>query len=53
VHGAKAVLPSEVRYNAPQVAAYVESDLTAALHDDVDALDEARNITLARTPVYQ
>jgi hypothetical protein len=53
VHGAEAVLPLEVRYNAPRVAAYVDSDSIATLQDDVDALDEARDIALARTAVYQ
>jgi hypothetical protein len=53
VHGAEAVLPSDVRHNAPRVAAYVEADSVAALEDDVDALDEARDIALAHSAVYQ
>jgi hypothetical protein len=53
VHGAEAVLPWLVRYNAPRVVAYVDADSMAALQDDVDALDEARNVALARVAVYQ
>ncbi|MBI0384259.1 transposase family protein, partial [Streptomyces albiflaviniger] len=39
VYGAEAVLPSDVCYNAPRVAAYTEVDSVAALEDDVDVLD--------------
>jgi hypothetical protein len=53
VYGAEAVLPSDVRYNAPRVTAYTEADSVAALEDDVDALDEARDIALAHSAVYQ
>jgi hypothetical protein len=53
VYGAEAVLPSDVRYNAPRVAVYTEADSVAALEDDIDALDEARDIALARSAVYQ
>ena len=41
VYGAEAVLPSDVCYNAPRVAVYIEADLVATLEGDVDALDEA------------
>ena len=47
VYGAEAVLPSDVRYNAPRVTAYTEADSTAALENDIDVLDEAREIALA------
>ena len=53
IYGAEAVLPSDVRYNAPRVAAYTEVDSVAALEDDVDVLDEACDIALARSAVYQ
>jgi transposase InsO family protein len=53
IHGAEAVLPSNVCHNAPRVTAYVEADSVAALEDDVDALDEARDIALARSAVNQ
>jgi transposase InsO family protein len=53
VYGAEAVLPAEVRYNAPRVMAYTEADSRASLEDAVDLLDEARDVALARSAVYQ
>ena len=53
VHGAEAVLPADVRFEAPRVTAYTESTSNIALQDAVDLLDEARDIALARTTVYQ
>ena len=53
VHGAEAVLPAEVRHKAPRVVAYSEAESTAALEDAVDTLDEARDIAIARSAVYQ
>ena len=52
VYGAEAVLPSDVRYNAPRVVAYNEIDSSITLEDDDDALDEARDIALACSNVY-
>jgi hypothetical protein len=51
--GAKAVLLSDVRYNAPRVAAYIKTDVDKALKDAKDLLDEARDVALARSAVYQ
>jgi hypothetical protein len=48
VHGAEVVLPVEITHEAPRIATYDESTSNAALQDDVDALDEARNVVLAR-----
>ncbi|XP_010233185.1 uncharacterized protein LOC104583138 [Brachypodium distachyon] len=53
VYRAEAVLPSEVRYNAPRVAAYAGPDCTEGMEDALDAADEARDIALARSTVYQ
>jgi transposase InsO family protein len=53
VHGAEAVLPADVRFEAPRVTAYTEPSSNIALQDAVDLLDEARDIALARTTVYQ
>jgi hypothetical protein len=50
--GAEAVLPTDVRYCAPCVIAYVEEDAQKALADAQDLLDEARDIALARSAVY-
>jgi hypothetical protein len=51
--GAKVVLPTDVRYCALRVMAYVEEDMQKALEDAQDLLDEARDVTLARDAVYQ
>jgi hypothetical protein len=48
VHGAEAVLPVEITHEAPRIVAYNETTSTEALQDDVDALDEARDVALAR-----
>jgi hypothetical protein len=53
VHGAEAVLPVEITHEAPRIAAYDETTSTEALQDDVDALDEARDVALARATQYQ
>jgi hypothetical protein len=52
-HGAEAVLPVEISHEAPRIAAYDETTSTEALQDNVDALDEARDIALARATQYQ
>jgi hypothetical protein len=47
------VLPVEVTHEALRIAAYDEATSTEALQDDVDALDEARDVALARATQYQ
>jgi hypothetical protein len=51
VHGAEAVLPVKITHEAPRIMAYDETTSTEALQDDVDALDEARDVALARTTI--
>jgi hypothetical protein len=53
VHGAKAVLLVEITHEAPRIVAYDETTSTEALQDEVDALDEARDVALARATQYQ
>jgi hypothetical protein len=53
VHGAEAVLLVEVAHKALRIASYDEATSTEALQDDVDALDEARDVALARATQYQ
>ena len=53
VHGADAVLPADVRFEAPRVVAYIEEASDEALEDAVDLLDEIGDIALARTAIYQ
>jgi transposase InsO family protein len=51
--GAEAVLPMDARYCAPRVVAYIEEDAEKALADAQDLLDEAQDVALARSVVYQ
>jgi hypothetical protein len=53
VHGAKTMLPVEITHEAPRIVDYNETTATEALQDDVDALDEARDVALARATQYQ
>jgi hypothetical protein len=53
VHGAEAVLPVEITHEAPMIVAYDEATSAEALQDNVDALDEARDVALARATQYQ
>jgi hypothetical protein len=50
---AEAVLPMDVRYCAPHVVAYIKEDAQMELEDTLDLLDEARDVTLTRSAVYQ
>jgi hypothetical protein len=50
---AEAVFPTDVLYCAPRVVAYVEEDAQMALENALDLLDEARDVALARSAVYQ
>jgi hypothetical protein len=52
VHGAEAVLPVEITHEAPKIETYDESTSNEALQGDVDALDEARDVSLARATQY-
>src|SRR3954468_13881108 len=52
VHGADAVLPADVRSEAPRVVAYMEEASNEALEDEVDLKEEINNVAFARTDVY-
>jgi transposase InsO family protein len=53
VHGAEAVLPVEITHEAPRIAVYDEMTSIEALQDDIDALDEARDVALGTATQYQ
>jgi hypothetical protein len=46
------MLPVEITHEAPRISAYDETTSTEALQNDVDALDEVRDIALARATQY-
>jgi hypothetical protein len=43
----------EITHEAPRIAAYDKTTSIEALQDDVNALDEARDVALARAAQYQ
>jgi hypothetical protein len=47
------VLPVEITHEAPRIVAYDKTTSTEALQDDIDALNEARDIALAKATQYQ
>jgi transposase InsO family protein len=53
VHGAEVVLPVDITHEAPRIATYDESSSNEALQNNVNALDEARDVALARATQYQ
>ena len=53
MYGAEAVLPSDLLHDSPRVANYVEASNELARQDSVDALEEARELALERSAIYQ
>jgi ribonuclease HI len=53
VYGAEAVLPTDMEYDSPRVALYTETEAKEARENDVDLLEEARELTLSRSAIYQ
>jgi hypothetical protein len=53
VHGVEAMLPVEITHEAPRITAYDEITSTEVLQDDVDALNEARDVALTLATQYQ
>ena len=53
VYGAEAVMPSDLEHDSPRVALYNEEEKEEARLVGVDLLEEARELTLSRTTIYQ
>ena len=53
VYGAEAVLPTDIEHDSPRVTWYTEADAKEARENDVDLLEEARDMALTRSTVYQ
>ena len=53
VYGAEAILPTDLEHDAPRIALYTEADAKEAREDSVDLLEEARELTLSRSAIYQ
>jgi hypothetical protein len=52
VYGAEAVLPTDLNYMAPRAITYKELEAKEYFEDAMDQLDEARDVTLARSTMY-
>jgi hypothetical protein len=53
VYGAEAVIPTDIIHDSPRVQLYTEQEVKEARENDVDLLEEARELALARTTIYQ
>jgi transposase InsO family protein len=53
VHGAEAVLPTDLEYGSPRVRGYDEDANQRACEDSLDQLDEARLVALMHSARYQ
>jgi transposase InsO family protein len=53
VYGAEAVLPTNILHDSPRVALYTETEVQEARGNDDDLLEEARELAVSRSIVYQ
>ena len=53
VYGAEAVLPTDLMHDSPRITMYTETEAKEAREDDVDLLEEARELAASRSAIYQ
>ena len=53
VYGAEAVLPTDIQHDAPRVTLYTEEEAKESRENDLDLLEEARELALSISAVYQ
>lgn len=53
VYGAEAVLPADIQHDSPRVTLYTEAEVKESWENDVDLLEEARELALSRSAIYQ
>jgi hypothetical protein len=53
VYGAEVVLPTDIIHNFPRVTLFIEDEVKKAQEDDVDLLEEARELAFSRSAIYQ
>lgn len=53
IYGVDAVMPTVIIHDSSRVAVYVEADSESVRQDDVDLLEEARELALSRSAIYQ
>ena len=52
VYGAEAVLPCDIIYDSPRVCMYEEREAELDRQDNLDALEEERDVAKARSAFY-
>jgi hypothetical protein len=53
VYGAEAVLPIDIEFDAPRMVQYTQEQAKEAREDNINLLEEARELALSRTTLYQ
>jgi hypothetical protein len=53
VYGAEAMLPTDIEFDAPKVVQYTQAQAKEAREDSIGLLEEARELALSRTMLYQ
>ena len=53
VYGSEAIIPTDVEFDSPRVTLDTETEAKVAREDGVDLLEEARDLALSRTAIYQ
>ena len=53
VYGAEAILPCDIIHDSPRVCMYEEREAELDRQDDLDGLEEERNVAKARSAFYQ
>ena len=53
VYGAEAVLPCDIIHDSPRVCMYEEREAELDRQDNLDALEEERDVSKARSAFYQ
>lgn len=53
VYEAEAIIPTDAEFDSPRVTLYTEADAKEAKEDGVDLLEEARELALSRTAIYE
>ena len=53
VYGAEAVLPCDIIHDSPRVRMYKEREAELDRQDNLDTLEEERNVAKARSAFYQ
>ena len=53
VYGAEAILPCDIIHDSPRVRMYEEQEAKLDRQDDLDGLEEERDVARARSAFYQ